>query len=209
MKRAVIFGDSNTYGRIPGTEDGRFSYPDRWTSILQERLGEGWEVCSEGYPGRTVLQYEKEPAMLYAPSSVHPALKAHLPFSYVMIMLGTNDFKTVYDVSPETVAEGLAYIVDEIRRLLEMNRCEARIVLAAPPVFQPAVPEKAILFRDAREKMTAYSQLVKQLAEQKGTGFIDLSDLLPDPADGIHLPLQLQPVTAELVMASIEKEVQG
>ena len=40
MKKVVLFGDSNTYGRIPGTEERRFPYPVRWTTLLQEALGD-------------------------------------------------------------------------------------------------------------------------------------------------------------------------
>lgn len=37
MKQVVCFGDSNTWGLIPGTKE-RYSWGERWTSILQEQL---------------------------------------------------------------------------------------------------------------------------------------------------------------------------
>ena len=38
MKQIICFGDSNTYGYIPGTGK-RYPWGIRWTSILNEKLG--------------------------------------------------------------------------------------------------------------------------------------------------------------------------
>ena len=37
MKQVLVYGDSNTWGLIPGTT-GRYPWGVRWTSILQEKL---------------------------------------------------------------------------------------------------------------------------------------------------------------------------
>lgn len=38
MKQLLCYGDSNTWGLIPGTKE-RYPWGIRWTSILQEKLG--------------------------------------------------------------------------------------------------------------------------------------------------------------------------
>ena len=38
MKQLLCYGDSNTWGLIPGTKE-RYPWGLRWTSILQEKLG--------------------------------------------------------------------------------------------------------------------------------------------------------------------------
>ena len=38
MIEILCFGDSNTYGLIPG-EKRRYSYEERWTGLLSEKLG--------------------------------------------------------------------------------------------------------------------------------------------------------------------------
>ena len=42
MKQIVCFGDSNTYGLIPGTTD-RYDWNTRWTGIVGE------EMSRQGY----------------------------------------------------------------------------------------------------------------------------------------------------------------
>ena len=51
-KRILCFGDSNTWGTIPG-EPGRFPSHTRWTGVLQKELGQNYVVIEEGNGGRT------------------------------------------------------------------------------------------------------------------------------------------------------------
>ena len=47
MRQILCFGDSNTYGLIPGTAN-RYSWGTRWTSILDEKLQfYGYRVAEE------------------------------------------------------------------------------------------------------------------------------------------------------------------
>ena len=52
-RRIVCFGDSNTWGYNPATEE-RYDEDVRWTGILAELLGDGYRVVEEGQNGRTV-----------------------------------------------------------------------------------------------------------------------------------------------------------
>lgn len=55
MRQILCFGDSNTYGLIPGTAN-RYSWGTRWTSILDEKLQfYGYRVAEEGLCGRTTM----------------------------------------------------------------------------------------------------------------------------------------------------------
>ncbi len=44
MKSIVCFGDSNTwgYGYIPGSSGKRYPDEKRWTSVLSEKMGNGY-----------------------------------------------------------------------------------------------------------------------------------------------------------------------
>ena len=51
--RDRCYGDSNTWGLIPGTKE-RYPWGRRWTSILQEKLGNAdVHVIEEGLCGGT------------------------------------------------------------------------------------------------------------------------------------------------------------
>ena len=54
MKRILCFGDSNTWGYDPATQD-RFDRATRWPGVLREQLGTGYEVIEEGLNGRTTV----------------------------------------------------------------------------------------------------------------------------------------------------------
>lgn len=55
MKQIVCFGDSNTYGLIPGTTD-RYDWNTRWTGIVGEKMSrQGYLVQEEGLCGRTTI----------------------------------------------------------------------------------------------------------------------------------------------------------
>ncbi len=51
-KTIVCYGDSNTWGAIPRSND-RYPRSSRWTDILQKLLGGDYEVINEGLCGRT------------------------------------------------------------------------------------------------------------------------------------------------------------
>ena len=56
MKQILCFGDSNTYGLIPGTSDQRYGWGIRWTSILDDKVSaKGYRVIEEGLCGRTTV----------------------------------------------------------------------------------------------------------------------------------------------------------
>ena len=56
MKQILCFGDSNTYGLIPGTANQRYGWGTRWTSILDDKVRtKGYRVIEEGLCGRTTV----------------------------------------------------------------------------------------------------------------------------------------------------------
>ena len=52
MIRILCYGDSNTWGYMPGTGE-RYSEDIRWPMIVQKHLGNGYTVIENGINGRT------------------------------------------------------------------------------------------------------------------------------------------------------------
>ena len=108
MKTIVCFGDSNTYGRDPVTR-GRLDKKTRWPGVLQNTLGEEYEVIEEGLNGRTTVWDDpvrggpKRNGSLY----LLPCLESHTPIDLLVIMLGTNDLKARFSVTPYDIAESM------------------------------------------------------------------------------------------------------
>jgi lysophospholipase L1-like esterase len=47
MKRILCYGDSNTWGYNPVTQD-RFDKHERWTGQLSQALGSNYDIIEEG-----------------------------------------------------------------------------------------------------------------------------------------------------------------
>ncbi|MBO8435708.1 MAG: hypothetical protein IAA97_01840 [Spirochaetes bacterium] len=199
MKRIILFGDSNTYGRIPGTETGRYDISQRWTTHLKAMLGDDWDVADEGFPGRTILPQESTPIELNGYDSLCASLSRHIPFDCLFIMLGTNDFKTKYNASPEEVIEGMKRLVKRSKEFMESNKIHAKIIIASPPVFRPVVPKYAKLFEHANEKMKAFGKMLEEYASSEDIPFLNTKMIETDKRDGIHLSAEIQPMMAGLI----------
>lgn len=124
MKTLVCFGDSNTWGHMPGTDGERFPRAQRWPVILQGLLGEEWEVIAEGLSGRTATVERPDSEGRNGLPYLLPCLHSHAPVDAVVIFLGTNDVNFVAD---DRIARCVARLVEIARR------CEVAGVLVVCP----------------------------------------------------------------------------
>ena len=112
MKTLVCFGDSNTWGYVPGSDVERFPRELRWPNRLQGLLGAGWEVIAEGLSGRTAAVDRPDSEGRNGLPYLLPCLHSHAPIDAVVIFLGTNDVNFVED---ERVAWCVARLVRVVR----------------------------------------------------------------------------------------------
>jgi lysophospholipase L1-like esterase len=54
MKTILCYGDSNTWGYNPATQDC-FPRDQRWPGVLRQELGEEYLIIEEGLNGRTTV----------------------------------------------------------------------------------------------------------------------------------------------------------
>ena len=190
MPILLTFGDSNTHGTPPIADPGevrRFDAKTRWPGVVRSDLV-GWEVVEAGLPGRTA-QFD-DPVMgrhMNGQDGLKTALCSHGPLDVVSIMLGTNDVKARFGASPETVAGGIASLLD-IAQDIEMQRRHGgfRILLICPP---PVLEQGPIAgqFYGAAAKSRALPPLYAGLARARGVGFLDAGALIAvSPQDGVH-----------------------
>ena len=91
MKQILCFGDSNTYGLIPGTK-ARYDWNIRWSGILGERMRPyGYRVVEEGLCGRTTVFDDLYRDGRNASKMLPAILETHNPVDRIILMLGTND----------------------------------------------------------------------------------------------------------------------
>jgi lysophospholipase L1-like esterase len=108
VRTLVCFGDSNTWGYVPGSNAERYPPGVRWPTRLAAALGADWEVIAEGLNGRTAaVENPVEEGRNGAPYFL-PCLRSHKPVDLVVIYLGTND---VYLLREELVAASVGRLV--------------------------------------------------------------------------------------------------
>ena len=187
MKSVLCFGDSNTYGLKPDGS-GRFEKTERWTGVLSDMLGhQDYEVIEEGLVGRTTV-FEDSTRQGRNGSKLLPILlESHGPVDTVVVMLGTNDCKAVYNASPKLIARGAEILLRQIRD----NNSAAKILLLSPihlgdtvwkEEFDPEFDEKSVI--TSKELKAVFAKL----AEEFDCMFLAASDVAkPSETDQEHL----------------------
>jgi lysophospholipase L1-like esterase len=187
MKQILCFGDSNTYGLIPGGT-GRYPWEVRWTGRLQEQLTEyGVRVVEEGLCGRTTVFADLFRQGRKGSDLLPTLLETHSPLAAVVLMLGTNDCKQVYGASAAVIAKGMEQLVLQVRSFDP----QIPILVMSPihlgedvwkteydPEFSPQSVEVSRQLRAEYEK----------IAERHDCYFLAASDVAePSAADREHL----------------------
>ena len=131
-KRILCFGDSNTYGYIP--TGGRYDAHTRWPMRLKEILGDGCEVVEEGFNGRTcVCDDPVEGGFKSGVNYLPPCLMSHNPLDVVVIMLGTNDTKRRFGLTPMTIGQSMMQLVKIVKLYaMDAQGNAPHIIITAP-----------------------------------------------------------------------------
>lgn len=187
MKRILCYGDSNTWGYDPVSQE-RFDRDTRWPGALRNALGEGYEIIEEGLGGRTTVWDDPIEGYKNGQTYLIPCLASHAPLDLVIIMLGTNDLKKRFSLSAFDIAEGARVLVDVAQR------SGAGIKGQSPPVLLLAPPPTTTLsffsemFEGAAEKSRKFAEHYGRVAQEMRCACLDAGTVIvSSPLDGIHL----------------------
>ena len=190
MKQILCFGDSNTWGLIPKTNK-RYEWGVRWTSLLNESLNDkkegGYRVIEEGLCGRTTVFDDPLRDGRNGVKILPTILETHDPVDIVIIMLGTNDCKTVYNASAEFIGQGVKRLIGQVKNYIP----DSKILVISPIHLGEGVwesdydPEFSSASVSLSKKLT---DVYKKIAAQENVGFIAASEVAsPSTADREHL----------------------
>ena len=174
MKQILAFGDSNTWGLVPGTGE---RYPDhiRWTGILRKAVARyGYRVLEDGVCGRTTVFQDPVRFGRKGLDAITQYTEAH-HLAAVILMLGTNDCKTVFRASPEQIGCGLEQCLIRFEKLVPPER----ILVVSPLLLGRDVwkPEKDPAFdRQSVSTCAALKNIYAKIADRRGHAFLAASD---------------------------------
>lgn len=107
--RILIYGDSNVWGDRGFGENGvplgRYATKQQWPNILQQLLGDEYDIIQAGLCGRTAGEYAEQPPYLGGKIGYEIALREGSPVSGVIIALGVNDAQNESASSKQIVAD--------------------------------------------------------------------------------------------------------
>lgn len=191
MKNILCFGDSNTWGYIPG--NGKRYAPDvRWTGIVAQELGNNYHIIEDGLNGRTT-GYD----IVWSPwrnglKALPYALLAQKPLDLLVISLGINDilFTDAYGSAKSVL--GLykqACMVQALPDAQPVFTDGVKILIIAP---MPLHPNYDIMYpsnnKDSYEKSCQYAEAYQTVAKENGLFYLNAGDYAEASAvDCVHM----------------------
>ncbi|MBQ3285034.1 MAG: arylesterase [Ruminococcus sp.] len=195
MKRILAYGDSNTWGFDPENFD-RYSDEIRWTALLQKALGNDALILGEGLNGRTTAFDDPECGGRNGCTALPAILEADRPIDMAIVMLGTNDCKSVFKASAEDITAGMELCLKKI-----FDYVSPRKVLLICPFY---LEEAALNFGNDERSLAVSRELepaYKELADKYGSAFLAASDVVnASSVDGQHLTAEGHRALCEAVL---------
>lgn len=179
-KNILCFGDSNTYGLIPGGI-GRYDRNTRWTGLLQKKLGDDYYIIEAGCSGRTTVHDDVYRLYKNGSKALPQIIQDNSPIDMIILMLGTNDLKKVYKPTPEKLGNGIETLINIIEDNIDFNLGKKMDMLIISPLHLEDNVWKEKLDEDFDETSVLVSrnltEVYRNIAKKHNSYFIDASSV--------------------------------
>ena len=216
MKAILCFGDSNTWGFMPRKDRppvkaaNRYPWDVRWPGRLESLLGDGWRVIEEGLNGRTTMFDCYMEEHRNGLKDIDVALLTAMPVDAVILMLGTNDSKRVFNMPPFVIAHGMQRLIDRIKNGGYGYGPEGRtpeILVVSPIRMTEGVYDSWLSEEFDAASIARSGQLAgyfARVAEGSGARFLDAgASIAADGSDGIHMNAEGHARLARLIFEKL------
>ncbi len=207
MIRILCYGDSNTWGYVSGSDHLRYDEKTRWTRLLQNYLGNEYEIIEEGLNSRTLKSEDKRVGRegRNGLAYLKPCLDSQDKVDVVVFMLGTNELKAFYNNSSKDM---LSMFLEHMKLLREYKsqidkKSPSVIVLGIAKVAEnSATLSENYKYSGVMQKRTEYNSFIKKYCLQSNIEYID-NDELEVGIDGVHITEESHRLLANKVAKSI------
>lgn len=191
MKRILCYGDSNTWGYISGSDHLRYNENERWTKLLQKKLGQDFEVVEEGLSSRTLCSNDERPGkegkngFLY----LKPCMDSHDKLDFVIVMLGTNELKNTFNNTPQDIVEMIDKYVKFIQNYKsQIDHSTPKLIISGLVLVKENTEHarEDDKYRGAGEKSKQLNILLEKYCNENGIVYVNNDDLSVG-VDGVHL----------------------
>ncbi len=203
MKKILCFGDSNTFGFIPGSGK-RYDEKTRWTGILKQNLHPDFNVIEAGCNNRTgfVLNPENEELTGFL------ALPKYMSndIDVLILALGINDTQLFYSTDEEIITQGIEKLIG-IAKNFNPN---IKIMLVSPSCLDENVLNGFFSFqfnKNSIEKSKKLADIYKQAAEKYKLEYLNLDEYVKvSKKDDLHYEEKEHAVIAQILTERILRE---
>lgn len=181
MKRIMLYGDSNTWGFIPGAGT-RYSEDVRWPCIVSKLLGSEYRIIEEGLNGRTTSFDDYYVEYRNGRKGLGYALCAHAPIDLIVVSLGTNDLKYTGAVGSYKGLDELLRMIQNATANFPAAVCDifpngVKILVVSPIHLYPDIstqrPESSLA--DKYVESTKFAKYFQNVARSHNAFFLDAS----------------------------------
>jgi len=203
-KKILCFGDSNTWGYIPGTGK-RYEPEVRWPGKLAFLTGD--TVVEEGLNGRTSVF--SDPGLPWATGTdfIEACVCSHDPFDLLIIMLGTNDMKTYVCNCANASAKGTAKVVQMARDAIGQQ--DLKVLIVSPiEISERCLEIEEIKLQFSADSVSNSKKLKEALQEQASLYncyFLNAAEYAKaSEVDAIHLDHAGHAMLAEAIAVKVK-----
>lgn len=167
--KIFIYGDSNTWGQVPNDKaysknavQKRYSKEQIWWFPISQNN----YVVVNGLPGRAVCN----DSPWFDDRNATKTVDKDVPnekFDLAIVMLGTNDCKTIYNSPAHVVAKDLFNLVDKIR-----DKTDAKMLVVGPPRIVAGTNVTDKYYIGGTSKSIALDYFYRVNAKASNTDFI-------------------------------------
>ena len=216
MKNILCYGDSNTWGLNPEwakTGVRRLAWDIRWTGRLQAELGSDYRVIEEGLNGRSTVFDDPTAPGRNGLEFLTICIESHLPLDLIIIVLGTNDTKTILNANEYSIAVGMEMLIKAAKNpFLYTDHPVPEILVAVPVPLGDGIAARTVsdsIDATSVAKSKNLAGYYKNLAELYKCHYIDLGQYAAaSEADHVHLDGQAHAAIAR-AMGIKTKEILG
>jgi len=188
MHHVLVYADSLSWGIIPNTRE-RFAFDRRWPGVMELELGGSVRVIEDCLNGRRTAWQDPYKPGRNGLVGLEQRIEVNSPLSLVVVMLGTNDFQSMHQLNAWHSAQGIAAIINAIRRApLEPGMPNPDILVVSPPTIQKSKGCMAEKFAGAEKKARGLAQAIEQVAIDNHCHFFAAGSVTAtSQVDGVHL----------------------
>jgi lysophospholipase L1-like esterase len=189
MKRVLVYGDSIPWGLIPTTKFERYDYDKRWPGILQSELGNGYQIIEECLCARTIDSDDPRPGFegRNGMAFLLTCLDSHYPLDIILLSLGLNEIKSIYNWTPKQVAGKMGKMIRLAKsRKPYFHDSNPKIILLSQPIVDNTGCWGELWVGSDKKSKELFEEY-EALAKKENIEFIDLSVVKADKKDGVHI----------------------